>query len=284
MHTITAISEVAMKPHSDSIVVLLHSSASTAHQWNALAQALKMHFEVHAIDLLGHGERAAWAGPAPMALADEAAPVDALIARRRGRLHLVGHSYGGALALDIARRHPRAVASVVVYEPVLLRALHTDAAGTPELEGFRAAAARVQAAVAAQRVDDAAACFVDFWSGAGSWAHLSASRQAAVASRMASVAHQFDALYAADDPRAALAAQALPTLVLTGACTVPATRCIGELLEAAWPHAAHRRLPALGHMGPLTHAHDVNPVITDFLLRQVDPARPRAALSETTPA
>jgi pimeloyl-ACP methyl ester carboxylesterase len=277
MHSLNAISH---RP----TVVLLHSSASTARQWDALALALQPRFDVRAIELHGHGARSAWTGQAPLTLADEAAPVDALIAQRRGRLHLVGHSYGGAVALDIARRHPHAVASVVVYEPVVLHALHADTAGAPEWQAVCATAARVQAAVAMHRLHDAAACFVDFWSGAGGWARLNPSHQAGVAARMASVAGQFDALYTATDPRAPLTARAVPTLVLTGSATVPAARRIGAALEAAWPHAAHRRLPGLGHMGPLTHAQAVNPVITDFLLRQVDPARPLAAVSEATPA
>jgi pimeloyl-ACP methyl ester carboxylesterase len=273
-----------MKQDIDSTVVLLHSSASTARQWDSLALALQPRFEVHAIELHGHGSRAAWAGGASMALADEATPVDALMARRRGRVHLVGHSYGGAVALDIARRHPQAVASVAVYEPVVLHALRDDAAGAPEWQAVCTMAARVQAAVAMHRMLDAAACFVDFWSGGGSWARVGASHQAAVAARMASVASQFDALHAAADPRAALAARMLPMLVLTGAATVPAARRIGAALEAAWPRATHRSLPAMGHMGALTHAHAVNPVITDFLLRQVEPARPRAAIPEATTA
>lgn len=273
-----------MKPDTDSSVVLLHASGSSARQWEALAPTLAPHFEVHAIDLHGHGTRPAWAGPAPMALADDAAPVDALIARRRGRLHLVGHSYGGAVALDIARRHPQRVASIVVYEPALLGALQADAGATPEARAVGATGAHVQAAVAARRADAAAARFVDFWSGTGSWARLPITRQAAIASRMASVAHQFDALFASPDPRAALAVLAPPTLVLTGARTVPAARRIAALLEAAWPHALHRTLADMGHMGPLTHADAVHRVISDFLLRQVDPVRPAAAFPETTPA
>jgi pimeloyl-ACP methyl ester carboxylesterase len=274
-----------MKQVTDTTVVLLHSSASSARQWDALAQALKdARLDVRAIDLHGHGERAPWTRPAPLTLADEAAPVEAWIAAGR-RLHLVGHSYGGAVALDIARRHPHAVASLVVYEPVMLQMQHAEAAWRTEWQAFGAASARVQAAVGEGRLHDAGACFVDYWSGAGTWARLGPAGQDAVAARMPSIARQSDALHSAADPRAVLAGMALPTLLLTGAATVPAAQRFGALLEAAWPHASHQRLAGLGHMGPLSHPHVVNPLITDFLLRQVDlPRRVIAPVLETTPA
>ena len=56
-----------------------------------------------------------------------------------GRVHLVGHSYGGAIALHVARDRPDLVASVAVYEPVVLRALfdynarHRSAAEVAEI-------------------------------------------------------------------------------------------------------------------------------------------------------
>ena len=49
---------------SRPVVVLLHSSASSARQWDALAQALEPQFQVHAVDLFGHGRRPAKATPA----------------------------------------------------------------------------------------------------------------------------------------------------------------------------------------------------------------------------
>lgn len=257
-----------MKP----TLVLLHSSASSARQWDALARTLADAFDVRAIELLGHGARAPWTGRTPLTLADEAAPVDRLI-ERRARVHLVGHSYGGAVALDVARRHPHAVRSVAVYEPVLFGCLAADAASASQARAVRALAADVHAHVYHGHDDAAAERFVGFWSGPESWAQMPASRRVAVAARMRSVAPHFDAAFAAPDPRLTLARQRTPRLALSGAATVPATWRIGQLLRAAWPDAEHVALPGLGHMGPLTDAVRVNARLTDFLLRQVEPAR-----------
>ena len=58
----------------------LHASASSARQWSALAAPLAPRFEVHAIDLHGHGCATPVAGRAPDAvLADEAALVEPIL-------------------------------------------------------------------------------------------------------------------------------------------------------------------------------------------------------------
>ncbi len=263
-------------------VVLLHSSAASARQWDTLAQPLVACFDVHAIDLHGHGARAPWRGKAPLTLADEAALVEPLL-ERGNRVHLVGHSYGGAVALEVARRHPRTVQSVAVFEPVLFRLLQGDAASRVEAQTMNAMAATLRGLVAAGRDAAAAERFVDHWSGPGAWARLTAAHQAGVAQRMRSVASHFGALVGATDPTPALARSGLPLLCLTGARTVASTRRIAQLLRSELPRAEHATLPAMGHMGPLTHAAAVNTRITDFLLRQVEPARRDAALSFLQP-
>src|SRR5258706_16008410 len=83
-------------------VVMLHSSLGSKAQWSALAQRLAPRFRVIAIDLCGYG-----GNPLPVArnsftLDDEvrhiATHLDRLVSPRT-RGHLIGHSYGGVVAL-----------------------------------------------------------------------------------------------------------------------------------------------------------------------------------------
>ena len=61
---------------------------------------------MRAIEFHGHGEQPAWRGNAPMTLADEAAlAIPAL--EEAGGAHVIGHSYGGAVALKLATMRPR---------------------------------------------------------------------------------------------------------------------------------------------------------------------------------
>src|SRR5262250_2626520 len=84
-------------------VVLLHSSGSSAAQWRGLAERLSGRYRVIAPDLYGYGGTAHWPGRAPFHLECEAEIVFALLGRVTERAHIVGHSYGGAVALHVAR-------------------------------------------------------------------------------------------------------------------------------------------------------------------------------------
>lgn len=268
-----ALRAAAAKPSAaPPTVVLLHSSASSARQWQALREALQPDFRVLAVDLHGHGARPPWPADAPFALADDAALVEPLL--RYAPVHLVGHSYGAAVALKAAALYPRRVLGVVAYEPVLFALLRDDAAPSEPLRAVVTAAEGVSDAL--RRGDEHAAAhrFVDFWSGASAWQALDAVRQQAIAARMPSVLRHFDALLG-ESLVAELAALAMPMLFLTGTETLPAMRRIGELLRAALPRAQHELVAGMNHMSPVTQPAAINARIEQFLRAQF---RRRAAL------
>jgi pimeloyl-ACP methyl ester carboxylesterase len=245
-------------------VILLHSSAASGRQWQALAEMLRSRHEVHAVDLHGHGTQPAWPGPAPMSLADEAAPVERLL-ERLGRAHVIGHSYGAAVAVKLASRRPALVRSLVAYEPVLFGLLLDDAFSRREVQTVFGVAASMRSHVAQGRPEAAAQRFIDFWSGHGSWAALSVERQQGAAARMPAVLQQFDALFGDPLTLADLARLRLPTLLCAGGETVPATRRIVQLVHGALPGAQRETFEPMGHMGPVTHAPLFNRRVAEFL-------------------
>jgi len=235
-------------------VVLLHSSGSSGWQWDTLVGALQSRFRLQTVDFHGHGSTPAWSGARPLALEDDAALVAPLLARAPGGAHLVGHSYGGAVALRLARRYPQYINSVAVYEPVLFRLLFDYNAQQPAAREVMLAAARIGTNLLVGRADRSAAHFIDYWSGAGTWDAMPLSRRQTVIARMPSIVPHFTALFSDMLRRSELAGLSMPVLCLTGARTKASTRRIGELLRVAMPQAMHEMLPGLGHMGPLTHA------------------------------
>ncbi len=243
-------------------VVLFHSSASSSRQWSAFTEAMTPWFDLRAVDLHGHGAQPAWNGRRPLTLADEVALVEPLLQSAEG-VHLIGHSYGGAVAAKAAAMFPWAVRSLSVYEPVLFRALFDDdpqAGAAQEVAEMSATLGRQLEAG-----DDLAAAqtFVSYWAGRGAWGHMPADRRRAVAARMRAVEPQFDALIRDDFAFERL--PDCPALFLTGAGTVTSTRRIGELARRRRPQARHRVLDGMGHMGPITHASAVNRELARFL-------------------
>jgi pimeloyl-ACP methyl ester carboxylesterase len=108
MHELQANSVNTAFAYSDEgdTVVLLHSSASSGSQWRSLCGLLETDFEVLAPDLYGYGARADWPGRGPLTLTDEAAAVSKLLGNNDKPAHIIGHSYGGAVALKLARSSP----------------------------------------------------------------------------------------------------------------------------------------------------------------------------------
>ena len=91
--------------------LLLHGFASDHLVWLANQQAITSVATAAALDLPGHGESSMEVGEGTVgALAERVA---ALIDRRNlGRIHLIGHSLGGGVALALAEARPDLVASL----------------------------------------------------------------------------------------------------------------------------------------------------------------------------
>ncbi len=94
-------------------VVVVPGVLSVAADYAAFACALAEHFTVHTIERRGRGG----SGPqgADYGIAKECEDVLALRSKTRARL-LVGHSYGGLVALE-AGRNDQSLDKVAVYEP-----------------------------------------------------------------------------------------------------------------------------------------------------------------------
>ncbi len=94
-------------------VVLLHSGGMSSRQWRSLAERLAANHRVLAPDLLGSGKNPPWPGDLPFGYELDVAAVARVLDRVDGAVHLVGHSYGGLVALTLAR-HARAPGALAV--------------------------------------------------------------------------------------------------------------------------------------------------------------------------
>lgn len=241
-------------------LLLLHASGMSSAQFARLRRvASEAGYDVSAPDLLGVG-----ATP-PVSSYSLAAEVDAVVEQLRRQAapsHVFGHSFGGLVALEAALRIPDRVASLCVYEPVIV-----------VLAG-RQGSARARAEVAAiddlmqLPVDDGGRVwverFIDWWNGPGFFAGLPGPAQAphlasALAShRQAGVVR--DATVTVEN----LAALAVPTLFLTGETSPTSARESAGIAAAAMPNARVEVIPGAGHMGPLTHGPAVNAATLAF--------------------
>lgn len=257
-------------------IVLLHCTASSSAQWHHFTQSYDHAFRVVAIDLYGHGRTSPWPGTRPVTLNDEARAVMAVIATLETPVHLVGHSYGGAVALQVALSAPHRLLSLGLIEPVAFYLLR---GGTPEdLALFRdvnAVAQRVSSAVTSGDYVGGMTRFVDFWNGPGAWDSLPPAKQREFCAALGTVTLNFWTTMTESTRRQALCDLHLPTLIVEGERSQPATRRICELLRSTIPATRTAIIPGAGHMSPLSHPAAVNAVIARHAHRHAEQAEPR---------
>lgn len=239
-------------------VVALHCSGADGRQWRKLAEAVSPGINLFAIDCYGCKTTGAWTGEGPFTLADEARRVIDAIDRLGTAVHLVGHSYGGGLALRVAIERPTAIASVALYEP---SAFHLLAQLGPEGLGAREEILRLTHAVSCGIVSGdyhaSIDCFVDYWNGAGAAASLQPQVRAALLRWLPKAPLDFRALLSERTPLADYRQLTMPTLVLRGQYGPLPSRLIAEGITRVMRGARLQVIAGAGHMGPFTHAGEV---------------------------
>jgi pimeloyl-ACP methyl ester carboxylesterase len=99
-------------------VVMIHGLVvdNLSSFFYTIANAVALHAEVYLYDLRGHGLSSMPAGT--YTLDDHVADLVGLLGAwgLDGPIHLVGNSYGGLIALELARRQPERVASMLLTE------------------------------------------------------------------------------------------------------------------------------------------------------------------------
>ena len=151
-------------------VVALHGSASSGAAWRSLVGYLEGRFRVHTPDLPGYGASPPGAG----GLAGDARAVAGLIERIGAPVHLVGYSWGGAVALKLAAWRPEAVRSLTVIEPSAFHLLRGGSDADRRLfEEVMAIGAAMDPAAGPARRAAAMRLFIDYWNGDGAWARTS---------------------------------------------------------------------------------------------------------------
>ncbi|HAN31894.1 MAG TPA: hypothetical protein DCQ06_09885 [Myxococcales bacterium] len=153
---------------------------------------------------------------------------------------LVGHSYGGFLALQAALQ--QSVRAVVVWEPVVWSVLRTS--HTP-----KQAAALTDPTLPLQTWLSA---FINYWNGPMAWQSMQARHREPFERYGAKVRLEVAALLTDRTPEATWSSLRTPVLVLRGDQTIADAQTGCEALANLLPEATYEVVAGAGHMGPVT--------------------------------
>lgn len=251
-------------PQAGRPLLALHCSLAHGGAWDPLARALPAQ-RIVAPDLLGHGAMPLWSGDGDFALQSldmVTALADDLAARNGGPIDLIGHSFGGVMALALAQRRPALIRSLCLIEPVIFAAAKATA---PDVftNGMRAFAA-VGEDFAHGDPTAAAEKFLDLWGGGLPFAVQPKRQQEYAVQRMNIVVAPQRVL--ADDgmgllAAGALEAMALPVLLVEGGKSPALVAAINAHLLARLPDVTHLVVDKAAHMLPLTHPQMLAPAL-----------------------
>jgi pimeloyl-ACP methyl ester carboxylesterase len=96
-------------------LLLIHGGRDHCRNWDAVAADLRDDFAIYAPDLRGHGD-SEWAIGGMYSLPEFVLDVATLAISIEGPLTIIGHSLGGAIALQFAGTFPERVGRVVAIE------------------------------------------------------------------------------------------------------------------------------------------------------------------------
>lgn len=251
-------------------LVLVHGSWGDHHNWAAVVPGLARTLRVFTYDRRGHSQSQRL--PTQGSIVEDVDDLAAfIVSHELAPAHVVGNSFGAAIALKLAAAHPRLFASLSVHEPPLIGMIQDH----PMMPAIRE---RIGAVVATLRLGDAEAGARQFVEnvalGPGMWDKLPPSqRQTFIfnASTWLDEMNEPESIMTVDLAR--LSAFNRPTLLSEGDQSPPFFAVILKKVASALPNAQHHLYRGGGHVPHLTHADEFVNVVTGFVNSVVGTSR-----------
>lgn len=245
-------------------VLALHCSLAHAGAWAGMAGVLQG-VTLTAMDLPGHGRAPDWDGVSDLhALATGSAVAMAEALGQGGPIDLLGHSFGGTVALRLALTRPDLVRSLTLFEPVFFAAAHAD----PSFADFTRHHAEVTRLVAAGDNLGALRLFHADWGAGQPLESLPERIQSYMRDRMPLIP-ALNGVLGEDGAHmlrpGGLEAIAVPVLLAGGSTSPQITAAIHKALAQRLPCARVLSLPGLGHMAPVIDAGALAPLVQAHL-------------------
>lgn len=232
-------------------ILLVPGSFGTGAGWRPIMELLGDRYRFVTTSLFGYGATAERRSAGNTSIDLQVEALAGVIRRAGGRVHIVGHSFGGVATLALALQSMDQIASLTLIEANPADVLRQ--AGDTHL--FQQFLGMSDAYVSAFKAGDkeAARRVIDFYGGAGAFdAFPQKVRDYVVQTTPANVL-DWSTMYGFDAPLSAYATITAPTLIIRGGKGHAAMVRLAELLHKAIPGASLVSIADGTHFLPSTH-------------------------------
>jgi pimeloyl-ACP methyl ester carboxylesterase len=237
--------------------LLLHSTGVGSIQWLRFARRLK---DRHCLipDFMNYAPSPDWVGEGPPDWQIDRDAVVKMVLAQDQPVDIVGHSYGGHIALHVAHDHPDRVRFMALHEPIAW-GVFQNAGPLDMREAFLGLRERFFPTPALSP-EEWLRKFVDYWNADGDWERLPERRKEVWRERFVKIHYEVKHLsfdpYSLDQWRNI----DTPILLTVSENATPEEGTACQLLAEHLSHTVCVQVPG-GHMAPLTHAAAVLPVL-----------------------
>ena len=245
-------------------VLALHSSGLSGLQWRRLAEKCDSQHRLLAPDFLGYGQSPPSARGIDFRYTEDLEQVLALVDALGEPFLLLGHSYGGFLALKLALERPGLVLGTCLYEPVTWGGL-ASFRGCPIEDIVRRFDPKLLLLDKSQAgSEEYLHTFIDYWNGPGAWQAMTELQKNPVRAGAEKIAAEVYEVVTDRTPHTAYAEISRPLHILHGTSSPPEVLAMKDILQATVPHLSTACIPG-GHMNPIRNPIPVNAHFSLFL-------------------
>jgi 3-oxoadipate enol-lactonase len=231
-------------------VVFLHAGGLDGRMWRPLGERLGRSYRLHMPDLRGHGST-----PMPPGEYSDVEDVVRMLDQLNvDRTILVGASFGGWVALQVATAAPERVRALALFAATLADSEEFS----PELRDFWA---QEEALVEAGDVEGAVQL------GIRTWVREPATTDLVAEMSRTAIEHQIGVEAPAREDPVDLSAIAVPTLAVSGGLDFPDFAGFADRIAAEVPGAERAEVPDAGHVIALERPDAAAAILVPWLER-----------------